>query len=146
MDYLESLGILGLFIGSFLAATIIPFSAEALFVALLFANVGQPYVLILVASLGNTLGGLSTYALGWYGNWERIKRFTGITSEKAKKWEGTLKKKGAYFALFTWAPVIGDVIALVLGLLKANFTLVATLMLIGKTLRFIVIYQLKLAF
>ena len=54
MEWLEGLGLLGLFIGTFLAATIFPFSSDALYLAILAAT-GNPFGCLLVGTLGNWL-------------------------------------------------------------------------------------------
>ena len=60
MEWLEGLGLLGLFIGTFLAATIFPFSSDALYIGIL-AAVGDPVGCLIVGTLGNWLGSVATY-------------------------------------------------------------------------------------
>ena len=66
---LENLGLLGLFIGTFLAATILPFSSDALYIAALAAGI-NPVATLVVGTLGNWLGGVTTYFVGRLGKWE----------------------------------------------------------------------------
>jgi len=66
---LENLGLAGLFIGTFLAATIIPFSSDALYIAVLLAT-KEPVACLLLGTLGNWLGGVTTYWLGRLAKWE----------------------------------------------------------------------------
>ena len=73
MSGLESLGLLGLFLGTFLAATVVPFSSDALYVAILLAT-KQPVSCLIVGTLGNWLGGITTYWIGRIGRWE----WTGV--------------------------------------------------------------------
>lgn len=60
MSWLESFGLLGLFIGTFLAATIVPISSSALYIAVLVAT-KNPVACLIVGTLGNWLGSVSTY-------------------------------------------------------------------------------------
>ena len=65
---LEQLGLLGLFLGCMLAATVVPFSSEALLAGVLLAGYGK-WTVTLVAALGNTTGGMISYSMGWLCKW-----------------------------------------------------------------------------
>ncbi len=132
-----NLGYLGLFLASFLAATIIPFSSEAILSGMIAAHFNLVACLI-AATLGNWLGGLSTYYLGYLGKKEWIVRYLKIPEEKTERFKTKLTGKEAWIAFFCWLPFIGDVIAVVLGLLRVNFMRVSIGMLIGKAARYIV--------
>ena len=77
------LGYWGLFLGSFLAATIIPFSADVLLIGMLVAG-GSPWAVIAIATIGNFLGGLTSYGVGRIGKWEWIIKF-GVKPETLEK-------------------------------------------------------------
>jgi membrane protein YqaA with SNARE-associated domain len=131
------LGYWGLFLASFLAATIIPFSSEFVLSGILAAG-GDPVLSLATATLGNWLGGLTSYWIGWLGKFEWIEKYLSIPKEKLEKWHRKMKGKEGWIGLFCWLPGIGDIIAVVLGLLKSNFWLAATGMLAGKALRYLV--------
>lgn len=138
MEVYTELGYLGLFLISFLAATIIPFSSEG--VLALFVASGLPlWPSILIASTGNSLGGISTYYLGYLGKWNWISKYLNISENKAANFKQKVRKYGAPIALLTWLPLIGDLISLTLGLAKVNFLKVSVYMFIGKLARYIVI-------
>lgn len=69
MDSLIDLGYWGLFIGSFLASTLIPMSADVLLVGILALG-GNVWACLVIATTGNWLGGLTSYWIGWLGRWE----------------------------------------------------------------------------
>jgi membrane protein YqaA with SNARE-associated domain len=69
MEGLFDYSLRGLFLASFLAATIVPFSSEALLSFLIISGT-DPYTAILVATAGNWLGGMSSFAIGYPGKWE----------------------------------------------------------------------------
>ena len=71
MEILGEWGYIGLFIGTFLAATIIPFSSEFLIIGILMAG-ANPVVSFFIATTGNWLGGLTSYWLCYIGKWEWI--------------------------------------------------------------------------
>ena len=81
MEGLEELGYLGLFISSFLSATLIPLSPEILLGILIF-NGFKLWLTILVATLGNFLGGITTYFVGYLGDWKKIEKYFKIRKEK----------------------------------------------------------------
>lgn len=136
VDFLLEYGYIGLFIGSFLAATVIPFSSDVLLVGLLAIG-GEPVESVVVATLGNWLGGLSSYWLGYIGKWEWIERWFKVKRETLEKQQSRVVKYGAALALLTWLPGIGDVFAIALGFYKLNVKRVAIYMFIGKGARFV---------
>ena len=132
-DY--SLG--GLFLASFLAATVVPFSSEALLTFLIVKGT-DPYAAVLVATAGNWLGGMSSYAIGYLGKWQWIEKYLRIKRETVEKWHSRLYKRGAVFAFLCWVPAVGDIFAVGLGLLRANILVTAIAMLAGKFLRYVI--------
>lgn len=136
MEWLAEYGFIGLFFGAFLAATIIPLSSDFLMIGLLAAG-GDPVTAVIAASLGNWLGGLSSYGLGWLGKWEWIEKWFKVTSAKLEKQRFKIEKYGSLMAFFTWVPLFGDIIAIGLGFYRIDFRKVAIFMLIGKSTRFI---------
>ena len=69
IEFFQSWGYLGLFLGSFLASTVVPFSADALIIGMLVVG-GRPWLCFLLATIGNWLGGMTSFAIGWIGKWE----------------------------------------------------------------------------
>lgn len=136
MEWLVEYGYVGLFIGAFLAATVIPFSSDVMLVALLAAG-GDPIISTLTATAGNWLGGLSSYWLGYVGKWEWIEKYFKVKEETLVKQKARVDKYGAALALFSWLPGIGDVLAIALGFYKTSFKITAIYMLIGKGARFV---------
>jgi len=129
-------GYLGLFIASFLGATLIPFSSELVFSLLIIK--GYDFNLsLLVATTGNWLGGLSSYFLGRLGKWSTLEKYFRLKKEKIVKFKTNIDKWGSLLAFFCWLPVIGDPIAVGLGFFRTNYILVAIWMFIGKFIRYI---------
>ena len=137
MEYFLTWGYIGLFLGSFLAATILPFSSEILVTGMLLAGASPLYVLI-AATVGNWLGSISTYGIGWLGKWEWIEKWFKTSREKIEKQRVKIAKYGSLLALLVWLPIIGDVFALALGFYKVSFTKCCIFMLIGKFLRYFI--------
>ena len=137
MEWLLDLGYIGLFIGTFVAATIVPFSSDVLLLGMLAAG-GDVWLCVTVATLGNWTGGLTSYWLGWLGKWEWIEKYMRVRHETLARHKNKVDRFGAWLALSTWLPFIGDVFAIALGFYKTDFRKSAVLMLIGKGARFVI--------
>ncbi|MDR2836730.1 MAG: DedA family protein [Bacteroidales bacterium] len=134
IDLIE-FGYFGLFIGSFLASTIIPLSSDILLAGMLVAK-GNPIICLIVATLGNWLGGMTTYILGYLGKWKWIEKLFKVTQAKLEKQKSKIDKYGVLLAFFAWFPIVGDVFALALGFYKIRPKICAVFMLIGRFIRF----------
>ena len=137
---LESWGQLGLFISSYLAATFFPVGCEAIFVALLSSakgfSDGMFHFTILNATVGNTLGGLTTYIIGQHVPLNKALQFFKISEKRLKQSQTFVLRYSKWMAFFTWLPILGDPIALCLGHYRVNILLVFLMMIIGKFIRF----------
>lgn len=129
-------GYWGLFFGSFLAATIVPFSSDILMMAFMAIG-GDPILAVVVATIGNWLGGLTSYGLGRLGKWRWIERWLGVSREKLERQQDNVAKYGSLLAFLTWLPIVGDVMAIALGFYKVDFRKSAIFMLFGKGARFV---------
>lgn len=136
MEWLVEYGYIGLFIGAFIAATIVPFSSDVLLVGILVAG-GNPYIAVPVATVGNWLGGLTSYWVGWLGKWEWIQKWTRVSREKLLRQKEKIDKYGSWLALLSWLPFIGDVFAVALGFYKVDFKRSAFFMFVGKAAKFV---------
>ncbi|MFI3317013.1 MAG: YqaA family protein [Rikenellaceae bacterium] len=136
MEWLAEWGYWGLFFGSFLASTIAPFSSDALLIAALVAGADVRLVLI-YATVGNFLGGLTTYYIGYLGRWEWIERYLHISHQKLERQRTAIQRYGSLIAFMSWLPIVGDVITVALGFYRVNFITSAIFMLIGRALRFV---------
>lgn len=132
---LTGAGLPALFLACFLAATVLPFSSEALLVGMALGPWSSAALLI-TASVGNTLGGLTNYCIGRWLPEGKLMRWLKVDHAKAQGWNALVRRYGMWCALLCWLPVIGDPIAIALGLFRARFVPVALLMFIGKAARY----------
>jgi membrane protein YqaA with SNARE-associated domain len=144
MEALVPYGYPGLFLASFLAATILPLSSEVVFSILLETGF-DPVKCLVWASVGNTLGGMTCYWIGLLGKVEWMEKYLKIKYEKVLNMQSWMQHKGAVLALLAFLPVIGDVIAVALGFMRANGWYVLLFMIIGKTARYVVWMQVHFA-
>ena len=136
MEWLEGLGLIGLFIGTFLAATVVPFSSDALYLAILAAT-KDPVNCLIFGTLGNWLGSVVTYYLGQLAKWEWIEKWFKVKQETLEKQKGRIDRYGVWLALLAWVPFLGDVIALALGFYRTRPGWTIILLLVGKFIRFL---------
>ena len=133
---------LSLFVISFLAATILPFSSELTFAGLIATSNYDNLLLLVVASLGNVLGSVVNWALGFYSRNLTTKNwfpFKDKQIENSSKW---FSKFGKWSLLFAWVPIIGDPLTLVSGLLRVRFLDFIILVAIGKVSRYLIVFYL----
>lgn len=139
MDYIE-LGYLGLFLICFLSATILPMTSEGVLIGFLVTGF-DPLVCLIVATTGNSIGGLTNYWLGMIGKPSLIRRF--FKSEKRYDWLlRNVEKYGFWLGGLSWTPIIGDPLTIALGFFRVKFVPFLILMVLGKLLRYTVIVYL----
>ena len=147
---LSSLGQIGLFISSFLAATFFPIGCETIFLALLVgvSDISDRtfHFTIINATVGNTLGAITTYFLGMYLPIERALKMLKIKPSRFLAVSNFVSRRSTMMALLAWLPILGDPIALALGNVKANLLKVAPMMAVGKYARFFVLGILGIYF
>ncbi len=138
MDFafdLSNWGYWGLFIAAFLSGTVVPFSSEAL-LSLLIIKDYNPWGCILAATIGNWLGGITCYYIGYWGKTEWIHRYLRISQQKVDRCIQFLQGKGSLLGFFGFIPFVGDIIIVALGLMKANRWGAILSILVGKFTRY----------
>ena len=134
----EALSLWGLFITSFLAATLLPGGSEAVLFGVLTLRPDLFFAALAIATLGNTLGGLTSYGIGRALPHRRPDPASraGRWQMRALTWAG---RYGAPVMLGAWIPLIGDPLCVAAGWLRMNVLLVTVYMAIGKLARYLVI-------
>ena len=129
---------IALFLGSFAAATIVPFPSEGLLIGY-FQMDYSVWVCVAIATIGNTIGGLTNYFIGKLGSSDRVLKRCKLDEDKLEKWYLRSSKWGHYLGLVAWLPIVGDPMIVALGFFKTNFWPLALFTFIGKLLRYLVI-------
>lgn len=132
---LPRFGLTTLFIASFISATLLPVASEPALYGLLRLNPNLFWSAIVVATLGNTLGGVVDWWMGWGAHRVADKYAKSKWHLKALGW---LERLGPKACLLAWLPVIGDPLCAVAGWLKLPFWPCVTYMAIGKFLRYFI--------
>jgi membrane protein YqaA with SNARE-associated domain len=131
--------LLGLFLAAFAAATLIPLPSEAALYAYLQAHPENTVLAVVTATIGNTAGGMTTYAIGRFIPEKTQSRLNPRALER-------LKRYGSPVTFFAWLPVVGDALALAAGWLRINWLAALGFMAIGRLARYIVVAAMSSSF
>ena len=126
-----------LFFSAFVSATLFPLGSEALLIYDIKEGYNI-YLLVLVATLGNTLGSVVNYYLGLKGE-EYLVEKKLLNEKYITKSKGYFDRFGSVCILFAWVPIIGDPITFVAGVLKYDFKKFLILVTISKFSRYLFI-------
>ncbi len=132
----------GLFSSAFLAATVLPASSEAVLAVLLLNGGPSPGLLLLVASLGNTLGSAVNWVLGRFIARFHDRKWFPATPEQLARAERWYRRYGVWSLLLSWVPVIGDPLTVIAGVLRTPFVLFLPIVAVAKTARYAAIIWL----
>jgi membrane protein YqaA with SNARE-associated domain len=124
-------GLAGVFIASFLAATVIPFSSEAVLFGYLRLHPEQAALAVTLATLGNTAGGMTSYLLGRFFPRRELKQLELV------------RRHGAPALLFAWLPLVGDAFCVAAGWLRIHWLAALGFMAAGRLARYLVIAALS---
>jgi uncharacterized membrane protein YdjX (TVP38/TMEM64 family) len=132
---LPKFGLSTLFLVSFVSATLLPLGSEPALFGLLKLNPDLFWSAILVATVGNTLGGAVSWAMG-LGSHQILDKYRHSTTHlKALDW---LARLGPKACLLSWLPLVGDPLCAVAGWLRLPFWPCVIYMAIGKLMRYVV--------
>ncbi len=124
-DFSAEAGFVGLFVASFVAATVLPGGSEFFLIAVIHKHPEAVWQAVGVATAGNTLGGMTSYAVG------RL-----IPNRAQHKAIIYLHRYGYWSLLLSWLPLLGDALAVAAGWLRFNPWFALALFAIGKLVRY----------
>ncbi|MEA5098226.1 MAG: YqaA family protein [Burkholderiaceae bacterium] len=128
---IPEIGLTSVFVISFVSATLLPMGSEPAVFAVIKADPDMFWPVMLVGTVGNTLGGVLNYWMG-YGAHE------AFAKERKTRWFGWLERFGAKAMFLTWLPGVGDPISTLGGWLKLPFWPCVWYMAAGKLLRYVI--------
>ncbi|WP_099826657.1 YqaA family protein [Oceaniglobus indicus] len=131
-----ALSLAGLFVTAFGAATILPFQSEIVFAALQLRADISVFWLVVVASIGNTLGSCVNYAMGLWVERFRGRRWFPVNDDQMARAKAWYLKWGVWSLLLSWAP-LGDAITLMAGVMRTPLWLFMVMVGFAKTVRYI---------
>jgi membrane protein YqaA with SNARE-associated domain len=127
------------FASSLIAATIAPFYSEVVLAAVLTRQPDAAMLLWALASVGNTLGSVINWWLGKYLLHYRHKRWFPIKDKQLERAQRWFQRFGVWSLLLAWAPVGGDALTFIAGIMRVRLPLFVTLVFIGKGLRYLIV-------
>lgn len=127
-EFSSDAGLWGLLVSAFVSATILPGNSEIVLVAMLAKFPALFWESIVVATLGNTLGGMTSYAIGRVFS----KRIVG----RALAW---MTRYGEWALLLSWVPIVGDALCVAAGWLRINPWLTLLMLALGKSARYLAV-------
>lgn len=122
-------------IAAFLAGSVFPFSSEAVMVSLQLAGL-EPWPLFLSATIGNVAGSMFNYWIGTFGRMEWIEKYLHIKSEKVEKTRLWLDGRGAWVGALCFLPILGSILSVTLGYMRANPYITTIAIFVGKSVRY----------
>ncbi len=130
-----------LFCSSFLAATILPFYSEVILFALVLQG-KSALLLIVIASIGNTLGAVVNWYFGRFLLYYQDRRWFYFNKDQVEKMQYWFQRYGVWSLFFAWLPLGGDALTLIAGIMKVRLGVFLMLVGLGKTLRYIAVFYL----
>lgn len=135
LEFFKDYGYLGMGVLSFLSGTVVPITSEVLLV--FFLNLGLNAIgITLVATLGNTLGGVTCFLMGYLTTKERAQKFFKISDKRMKRADKLIQKYGYWAAGVSFVPVFGEALLVTLGVMRVDRYKVIAVMAAGKLIRY----------
>lgn len=138
IQLLTEYGYLGMLAAAFLAGSFFPFSSELVMVGLMAAGL-DPLLLVVYGTVGNVLGSVFNYGVGYMGRMDWIEKYLHVRKEKLERTRQFLAGRGAWMGILAFLPILGSVVTIVLGLMRANMTITFISITIGKFLRYLLL-------
>lgn len=138
VSFFVEYGLIGMFLSAVLAGSVAPFSSELVMAGLQAAGVA-PWPLVFVATVGNSLGSLFNYSLGYMGKSQWIARLFKMSDEKMARATAWVKRYGVWAGLLSWIPFLGEALTLAMGLARCPLWPSVLTIAIGKFVRYTVL-------
>jgi len=133
---------IGLFFSAALAATLLPGSSEAVFVGLILAQKGDPWILLAVATIGNVLGSVINWLCGRLLLRFRDRKWFPVSPQLYDKAVGWFQRFGVWSLLLAWVPIVGDPLTVAAGALRVPLLPFAAIVTVGKFARYLAVFAL----
>lgn len=138
-EFLIEWGYVGMFVSSFVAGSVFPFSSEAVMLGLLATGRFDTVTMLIVASIGNIGGSMFNYGVGRLGRIEWIEKYLHVKQEKIENTRRFMEKYGAWMGVLCFIPILGSAIAVGLGYFRANPWISLLSISIGKFGRYVIL-------
>ena len=146
-DFWQTHALWLMFASAFLSATVLPGNSEIIFIVLAIPKLAlgtwlstDIFLLLFMATLGNGLGSLTTYGIGWWLPQFRPKNHRTLWVMKQ------LQRYGSLTLLLSWLPIVGDLFCALAGWLRLNFIVSCFFIFLGKLVRYVALLFLSVPF
>jgi membrane protein YqaA with SNARE-associated domain len=133
-----------MFVAALLAATILPAQSETVFVGLLVAGKQSPWLLLLVASVGNVLGSCINWLMESYVERFKSRRWFPVSENSMQREQRFYQRYGKWLLLLSRLPVVGDPLTVAAGVMRERFVIFLVLVALAKTLRYVALAAVTL--
>ena len=130
---MPSVGLPAVFLVALISATLLPMGSEPVLFAYVSVNPSMLWPAIVIATVGNTIGGMVNWCLG-FGARNAFEAYKGATGGRMQRW---LTSLGPKMLLLSWLPGIGDPLCALAGWLRMPWKACLIYMAIGKFLRYL---------
>lgn len=138
IEFLAQYGYIGMFVASFIAGSVFPFSSEAVMVLLQLSG-AAPMPLFVSATVGNVGGSMFNYGVGRLGKPEWRERLMPKDPQRLARQEALMQKYGVWAGLLTFVPILGSAIAVMMGYMRCNPWLSLLSIFISKATRYAIL-------
>ncbi|MBR2637605.1 MAG: DedA family protein [Bacteroidaceae bacterium] len=138
VEFLSAYGYLGMGIMAFLSGSILPLTSEVLLILLLGMGLNS-LPLVVVSTIGNTIGGVTCFYMGRIVKKESLARLFRVSDKRMRQADRVIQKYGFWASFFSFVPLIGTAILLTLGVMRVGWFRVLLVMMLGKFLRYLLV-------
>ena len=126
-----------LFFSAFISSTLFPGGSEAVLAYLVSESNHSPLLLVIIATMGNTLGAMTSWGIGWLIAIRYPAK--GLSKDSQQKAVQRLQKYGSPVLLLSWLPIVGDPLCVAAGWLRIHWLASLLFITLGKLLRYLVV-------
>lgn len=138
VDFLSNYGYLGMGFMAFLSGSVLPLTSEVLMIILMGMGLNT-FGIVLVSTIGNTIGGVTCYYTGRIVSKERVARCFRVSDRRMHQADRIINRYGYWASFLSFVPLIGTAILLTLGVMRADCMKVTAIMMLGKFLRYLLV-------
>ena len=128
-----------LFVSSFLSSTLLPGHSELTLTTFIFLKKYSIIYLIIFASIGNILGSILNWCMGYYLTNLKNKKWFPINTSRLTRVSSWFLKYGKWTLFFSWVPIIGDPLTVIAGVFRVQIHIFILIVSLAKTMRYIFI-------
>ena len=138
IDFCSSYGYFGMGFMAFLSGSVLPLTSEVLLILLMGMGLNT-LGLVVVSTIGNTIGGVTCYYTGRIVSKERVARIFKVSDRRMRQADRIIQKYGFWASFLSFVPLIGTAILLTLGVMRVDCFKVTVVMMVGKFLRYLLV-------